>query len=254
MRVTEIILIENAEIIQLDEGPRLDALKAAAKKGIKAVGKGAAALGKGALKAAPAVGQAVGSTIGAAAGGLAGGAVRGFKGSKTGQTGYNDETPTSATQKSTSATQSQPTQTKTPQALSFKQIQSAIPMLKPAEQAKLLAVLQKTAKPAANPAVAKPASANPTATKSAPAKPAATPAKTGNYDGATGKPISDKAKADAAFDASPEGKQMDAYVDALAAGTFKGSFQKWKAEQDKKGTANFAVPGTAKPKYSAPLA
>jgi hypothetical protein len=68
MRVTEIILIENAEIIQLDEGPRLDALKAAAKKGIKAVGKGAAALGKGALKAAPAVGQAVGSTIGAAAG------------------------------------------------------------------------------------------------------------------------------------------------------------------------------------------
>lgn len=162
MRVTEIILIENAEIIQLDEGPRLDALKAAAKSGIKAVGKGAAALGKGALKAAPAVGQAVGSTIGAAAGGLAGGAVRGFKGSKTGQTGYDDESPASATQKTTGATQAQPTQTKAPQPLTLKQIQSAIPLMKPAEQAKLLAILQKIVPakaPAARPKYAAPGTA-----------------------------------------------------------------------------------------------
>jgi hypothetical protein len=40
-------------------------------------------------------------------------------------------------------------------------------------------------------------------------------APTGNYDGKTGAPLSDKAKADAEFDASPEGKAMQAKVDAM---------------------------------------
>jgi hypothetical protein len=40
-------------------------------------------------------------------------------------------------------------------------------------------------------------------------------APTGNYDGKTGAPLSDKAKADAEFDASPEGKAQQAKVDAM---------------------------------------
>ena len=46
-----------------------------------------------------------------------------------------------------------------------------------------------------------------------PGNPNAAPA--GNYDGKTGAPLSDKAKADAAFDASPEGKAQQAKVDAM---------------------------------------
>jgi hypothetical protein len=40
-------------------------------------------------------------------------------------------------------------------------------------------------------------------------------APTGNYDGKTGAPLSDKAKADAEFDASPAGKAQQAKVDAM---------------------------------------
>ena len=171
MRVTEIILIENAEIIQIDEGPKLDALKAAAKSGIKAVGKGAAALGKGALKAAPAVGQAIGSTIGAAAGGLAGGAVRGFKGAKAGSTDYDADTSTQTTKPAPSKTA--PSTAGTAPKMTLGNIQKAITSLKPAEQAKLLAYLQKIVKvsptaPAAIAApVAKPKYSTPTATQTA---------------------------------------------------------------------------------------
>ena len=46
-----------------------------------------------------------------------------------------------------------------------------------------------------------------------PGNPNAAPA--GNYDGNTGAPVSDKAKADAEFDASPEGQAMQAKVDAM---------------------------------------
>jgi hypothetical protein len=46
-----------------------------------------------------------------------------------------------------------------------------------------------------------------------PGNPNAAP--TGNYDGKTGAPLSDKAKADAEFDASPEGKAQQAKVDAM---------------------------------------
>ena len=176
MRVTEIILIENAEIIQIDEGPRLDAIKAAAKSGIKAVGRGAAALGKGALKAAPAVGQAVGSTIGAAAGGLAGGAVRGFKGSKSGSTDY-DASTTGSTQTKTAPSK---TASGTVPAMSLGNIQKAITALKPADQAKLLAYLQKTVKVSPTAPVA--TAPTPTATKSVAkpkyTKPATAPAAT----------------------------------------------------------------------------
>ena len=52
--------------------------------------------------------------------------------------------------------------------------------------------------------------------KAAPAgapKPGAAPA--GNYDGKTGAPLSDKAKASAEFDASPAGKAQQAKVDAM---------------------------------------
>lgn len=53
-------------------------------------------------------------------------------------------------------------------------------------------------------------------TKTSAAAPATTPAApTGNYDGKTGAPLSDKAKADAAFDASPEGQAQQAKVDAM---------------------------------------
>lgn len=166
MRVTEVILVENVEIIQLDEGPKLDAAKAMAKAGLKAVGKGAAALGKGALKAAPAVGQAVGSTIGAAAGGLAGGVVRGFKGAKAGQTGYDDETPakTTATGKTSAASTAPSSQSGAP-AMSLAQIQSAVVALPPAEQKKLLVLLQKLVP--ASPAKAAPAVAAPAKNKAA---------------------------------------------------------------------------------------
>lgn len=55
-----------------------------------------------------------------------------------------------------------------------------------------------------------------------PGNPNAAPA--GNYDGKTGAPLSDKAKADAAFDASPEGKAQQAKVDAM--GTTPASTKK----------------------------
>lgn len=44
----------------------------------------------------------------------------------------------------------------------------------------------------------------------------------GNYDGNTGEPLSDKAKADAAFDASPEGKALQAKVDAMGTAPASG--------------------------------
>jgi hypothetical protein len=46
---------------------------------------------------------------------------------------------------------------------------------------------------------------------------AAAPAKPKNFDAKTGEPLSDKAKADAAFDASPEGQAIQAKVDAMPA-------------------------------------
>jgi hypothetical protein len=66
------------------------------------------------------------------------------------------------------------------------------------------------------------------------AKPAATnPA--GNYDPNTGQPISAKGKADAAsqaaFNASPQGKAMDAYFKDQQAGKFKGTFKQWQQQQ-----------------------
>lgn len=67
-----------------------------------------------------------------------------------------------------------------------------------------------TAKPAANTMANAPVSKTNTAK---PGNPNAAPA--GNYDGKTGAPLSDKAKADAEFDASPEGKAQQAKVDAM---------------------------------------
>lgn len=112
---------------------------------------------------------------------------------------------------------------------------------------------------------AQPAAAQPTpaqtrqqkqaaAAKTAQAQMAANPApaKPGNYDPNTGAAISDKAKADAAFDASPEGQQMDAYVDALTAGTFKGNFQQWKQQQQTaQAPAAAAEPNANKPSADA---
>ena len=68
------------------------------------------------------------------------------------------------------------------------------------------------------------------------AKPAVAPAApTGNYDPNTGAPISAKGQADAAsmaaYNASPQGKAMDAYFTAQDAGTFKGTFKQWQQQQ-----------------------
>ena len=68
------------------------------------------------------------------------------------------------------------------------------------------------------------------------AKPAVAPAApTGNYDPNTGAPISAKGQADAAsmaaYNASPQGKAMDAYFAAQDAGTFKGTFKQWQQQQ-----------------------
>jgi hypothetical protein len=67
------------------------------------------------------------------------------------------------------------------------------------------------------------------------AKPAVAPTKSGNYDGVTGEPISDKAKADvastAAWKASPEGQAFKAWSAAQRAGTFKGTLRQWQQAQ-----------------------
>jgi len=59
-------------------------------------------------------------------------------------------------------------------------------------------------------------------------------APTGNYDGKTGAPLSDKAKADAAFDASPEGKALQAKVDAMGSGKSASTGKKPVRVQGKK--------------------
>jgi len=88
----------------------------------------------------------------------------------------------------------------------YAQAQKAVDGLPPEQKKEIITMLQ--ADPKVKAAMEKPVSKKPAA-KPAPAAP------TGNYDGNTGAPLSDKAKADAAFDASPEGKALQAKVDAM---------------------------------------
>ena len=157
MRLYEVL----TESTQVNEGPRWDAVKragtaaagsvgrgaAALGKGAvkaapgvgQAIGRGAAALGKGALKAAPAVGQAIGSTIGAAAGGLAGSAVKAFKSTKDAGTAV----PGAAV--GTAAGSTAPDATATPTnspKMNIVQMQQAILAMTPNDRAKLLQFLQ----------------------------------------------------------------------------------------------------------------
>jgi hypothetical protein len=159
MRLYEVL----TESTQLDEGPKWDAVKRAgtaaagavgrgaaavgksavrAAPGVgRAIGKGAAALGKGALKAAPAVGQAIGSTIGAAAGGLAGSAVNSFKSTKNAGTA----TPADATASNATTGSTAPDATVSPAnipKMNLVQMQQAILAMKPGDRAKLLQFLQ----------------------------------------------------------------------------------------------------------------
>ena len=156
MRLYEVL----TESTQLDEGPKWDAVKRAgtaaagsvgrgaaalgrgavkAAPGVgQAIGRGAAALGKGALKAAPAVGQAIGSTIGAAAGGLAGSAVKAFKSTKDAGATAPGTTTTAAGSTAPDATVSPANIPK----MNLVQMQQAILAMKPGDRTKLLQFLQ----------------------------------------------------------------------------------------------------------------
>jgi hypothetical protein len=134
MRLYEVL----TESTQLDEGPKWDAVKRAGTAAAGSIGRGAAALGKGALKAAPAVGQAIGSTIGAAAGGLAGSAVKSFKSTK-------DAGTTMPTDASAATGSTAPDATVSPAnipKMNLVQMQQAILAMKPGDRAKLLQFLQ----------------------------------------------------------------------------------------------------------------
>ena len=132
MRLYEVL----TESTQVNEGPKWDAVKRAGTAAAGSVGRGAAALGKGALKAAPAVGQAIGSTIGAAAGGLAGSAVKAFKSTK--DTGVPADTSTATGSTAPDATVSPANIPK----MNVVQMQQAILAMKPGDRAKLLQFLQ----------------------------------------------------------------------------------------------------------------
>jgi hypothetical protein len=130
MRLYEVL----TESTQLDEGPKWDAVKRAGTTAVGAVGRGATTLGKGALKAAPAVGRAVGDTIGSAVGGLAGSAVSSFKSAKNAGTDSGASTGSTA-----------PDSTVSPAnipKMNLVQMQQAILAMKPGDRTKLLQFLQ----------------------------------------------------------------------------------------------------------------
>lgn len=129
MRLYEVL----TESTQINEGPKWNAVKRAGTAAAGSVGKGAVALGKGALKAAPAVGKAVGDTIGAAAGGLAGSAVNSFKSSKN--------TGTTTPADNVTAPDASVSPANIPK-MNVVQMQQALLAMKPGDRAKLLQFLQ----------------------------------------------------------------------------------------------------------------